>query len=676
MERRGHLAGREVDMIRAAVGVEDARPTADPSPLPSVRARVLARSFGRVEAVRDTTFEVGRGEIFGLVGPDGAGKTTLIQMLCGILTPTAGEASVLGFDTTREASRIAERVGYMSQEFSLYGGLSVAENIEFFADIRRVPPALRRDRAERVLDFSRLAGFEHRLARHLSGGMKKKLALATMLVHEPEILFLDEPTTGVDPLSRRDFWEIVFDFVGEGTTVIVATPYLDEAERCQRVALMHEGSILDLASPEALRRKLGGQMADIRATDQARALEALRRDPEVRDAQVFGGSIHALLDDTDAYRRVEQRLRAGDVQVDTARCIDPGLEDVFIALLGRGKAGGVQAEIPPLSGGDETAPAIEVDGLSRRFGDFLAVDDASFNVARGEIFGFLGPNGSGKSTTIRMLMGILAPSSGSARVAGLDVRREADRLRPLVGYMSQRFSLYEDLTAVENLDFFAGVYGIPRREQRLRRRWALDRVGLAGPVDIRVRDLSGGWKQRLALAAAIMHHPEVLLLDEPTSGVDPLSRRQFWDLIFAFADAGVTVLITTHYMDEAERCQRIALLRAGRIRAVGTPAELRRRVAGKLVEVEVEDRMGGLRAARRIPGVRLASLRGSRLHILVDDAVELELERGLREQGHPPVSVAHVPLGMEDVFMALVGDEDQAAPGARDDGAVGSARAS
>ena len=621
---------------------------------PAIVAAGLGRRFGRIDALREVTVEIPRGEIFGLVGPDGAGKTTMIQMICGILTPTAGTASVLGFDTVREPARIAERVGYMSQEFSLYGGLSVAENIEFFADIRGVPRPLRRERSERLLRFSRLAGFEDRLARQLSGGMKKKLALATMLVHEPEILFLDEPTTGVDPVSRRDFWEIVFDFLDEGTTVVVATPYLDEAERCQRVALVHEGRLLEVASPDALKKSLGGQMAEIRSTHQVRALEALRRDPEVRDAQVFGRSIHALLEDTASYRRVEQRLRDQGLPIDTARCIEPSLEDVFIAALGRGRARGRAIDLPATLPGDDVRPAIEVRGLTRRFGDFLAVDDASFDVARGEIFGFLGPNGSGKSTTIRMLMGLLPPSGGSARVAGLDVRRDARRIRPLVGYMSQKFSLYDDLTAGENLDFFAGAYGVPRRERAARRQWALEAVALEVPSGTRVRDLSGGWKQRLALAAAIMHRPRILLLDEPTSGADPLSRRQFWDLIFAFADAGVTVLITTHYMDEAERCQRVALLQDGRIQAVGSPAELRGRVRGRLVEVALADRMGGLRAARRIAGVRQASLHGASLRLLIDDGLAPTLERQLREQGHQPTSISSVPLGMEDVFMAFV----------------------
>jgi len=351
---------------------------------PAIRVENLGRRYRRVEAVRDFDLEIRRGEIFGLVGPDGAGKTTLIQMLCGILDLTEGRASVLGFDTVRDAARIAERVGYMSQAFSLYGNLTVGENIEFFADIHGVTAARRRDRTERLLQFSRLTPFVDRLARHLSGGMQKKLALATTLIHDPEILFLDEPTTGVDPISRRDFWQIVFDFLREGVTVVVATPYLDEAERCERVALVHQGRLLALDTPAALKRQLGGRMAEIWTDEQGAALAALRADPEVRDAQIFGTSVHALLQDVEAYRRVEARLHATGAEIDGARCIEPSLEDVFLARLGNAGRAAPAIGRPPMvmgSGPHVTGtPAIAVDGLTRRFGDFVAVGGISFSV--------------------------------------------------------------------------------------------------------------------------------------------------------------------------------------------------------------------------------------------------------------------------------------------------------
>ena len=617
--------------------------------------------------MRGVDLDVRRGEIFGVVGPDGAGKTTLIQMLCGILDPTAGSARVLGYDTVREAARLGERLGYMSQVFSLYGTLSVAENIRFFADLRFIPERARRERTERLLRFSRLEPFVDRLARQLSGGMQKKLALATTLVHDPEILFLDEPTTGVDPVSRRDFWEIVFDFLREGVTVFVATPYLDEAERCQRVALMHEGRILAVDTPAALRSGLGGQMLAIATPEPDRLVAALRARPEVRDAQIFGRGVHTLLADPAAREPLEAALRAAEIPVQAVRPIEPSLEDVFIALIG-GKQAPPPVPIPISTPASRPAAApglvtssadrphvVEVQALTRRFGSFVAVDELSFTIHPGEVFGFLGPNGSGKSTTIRMLTGILPPSAGTGLVGGFDIAREADRIKPILGYMSQRFSLYNDLTTGENLDFFAGIYGVPAAERAERKRAVLEMVGLAGRDGARTSSLPGGWKQRLALAAAIMHRPRIVMLDEPTSGVDPLSRRVFWDLIFDLARSGVTILVTTHYMDEAERCDRVALIARGKMLALGSPAELKTEVGGTMFEVGVREPFLAMRAARSGPGVRQASLYGATLHVLLEpDAPPEALRDYLVAAGHAVDSFAPVPLSMEDVFTNLV----------------------
>ena len=674
-----HEPAVEVSTTPAVVG--PAPPTGDVA----IRAAALERRFGGVHAVRGVDLDVRRGEVFGVVGPDGAGKTTLIQMLCGILDPTAGRASVLELDTVRDAARLGARIGYMSQAFALYGTLSVAENIEFFADLRFVPPERRRERTERLLRFSRLEPFVGRLARQLSGGMQKKLALATTLLHDPAILFLDEPTTGVDPVSRRDFWEIVFDFVGGGVTVFVATPYLDEAERCQRVALMHEGRILAVDTPGALRQRLVGVMAEVSGHAQAAMLAALRADPEVRDAQVFGRTIHARLPEAAALARVEARLRTAGAGPAAARLVEPSLEDVFVGLLYQAGAGdGPHDPSPPsppvpqeadtrthvtangvTASSVAAASAIEVDELTRRFGDFVAVDRLSFAIRQGEVFGFLGPNGSGKSTTIRMLTGILRPTGGRALVAGVDVARDAQRVKPRLGYMSQRFSLYDDLTAAENLEFFAGVYGVPERQRADRAAWAMALAGLAGREGVRAGALSGGWKQRLALAAAIVHRPRIVLLDEPTSGVDPLSRRRFWDLIFALAGSGVTILVTTHYMDEAERCDRVALIARGQLLALGTPDELRARVAGRMVEATVGDPFAALRTARTVPGVLQATLHGTRLRALLDaePGVPDALRAGLAAAGHPVATLRPVPLSMDDVFAALVERTAPAAAG-------------
>jgi ABC-2 type transport system ATP-binding protein len=511
--------------------------------------------------------------------------------------------------------------------------------------------------------------------------------LATTLVHDPEILFLDEPTTGVDPVSRRDFWEIVFDFLRDGVTIVVATPYLDEAERCERVALMHDGRLLDVDAPAALKAQLGGRMVEVRTQQQTQALDALRQDREVRDAQRFGRSIHALLTETAAYRRVDDRLRANGIAIESVRPIEPGLEDVFVALLGEdantassdspnptARSTGRRPASPRSQPEQQTTPigpvgepVIDVQGLTRRFGDFVAVDSVSFTVSQGEVFGFLGPNGSGKSTTIRMLTGILAPSGGRARLAGFDAAGDARRIRPLLGYMSQRFSLYSELTVSENLDFFAGLYGVRLRERQANRDRALEIVGLDTRASALAGDLPGGHRQRLALAAAVLHRPRILLLDEPTSGVDPLSRRKFWDLIFEMAGQGVTVLVTTHYMDEAERCHRVAILEGGQMIATGAPDELRTAVGGRMVEVAVPRTVAALRAAREAPHVRQVTLHGAALHVLLSeesDTAVAALRDHLLRAGHEPGTIAPASLTMEDVFAALV-DQRSAAAWAR-----------
>ncbi len=631
-----------------------------------IRADALRRHFGSVEAVRDISLEIPRGEIFGIVGPDGAGKTTLIQMLCGILDPTSGTGSVLDFDIVRDAARIAERVGYMSQVFSLYGDLSVGENLDFFADIRFVPPEKRRARIEQLLRMTRLEPFTARLARNLSGGMQKKLALATMLVHDPEVLFLDEPTTGVDPVSRRDFWEIVSDFLREGVTVVVATPYMDEAERCARVGLMHGGRLLAVDSPGALKRRLDGRMIEVWTPVPGAVLERVRRDPAVRDAQIFGRAVHVLVSRDETSHGIGRRLADSGAPIEAIRDIEPTLEDVFVGLLGGTREAhapapeaGAQAPEAPALPRNNAGPAIRVAGLERRFGAFVAVAGISFSVSRGEVFGFLGPNGSGKSTTMRMLTGILPPTDGTAEVAGLDVTREPERIRPQLGYVSQKFSLYNDLTTAENLDFFAGLYGVPARERSDRMAWALRAVGLESLQGSRTGDLSGGWKQRLALASAILHRPPILMLDEPTSGVDPLSRRVFWDLITSLADGGVTVLVSTHYMDEAERCHRVALMNAGRIVAIGTPGELRDAVGGRMFEIEVHQPLAALQAARNGPGVLQTTLYGTRLHALLAAGDPEILRSHLEAAGHPVQFINTVPLSMEDVFVALIERNDE-----------------
>ena len=472
----------------------------------------LSKRFDTLTAVDGLTLSVARGELFGLVGSDGAGKTTTLRMLSGVMDATDGELRVLGCSGD-DLTAVQGHIGYMSQRFGLYPDLSVAENIRFYADLFGVESNERKARTERLLAFSGLAPFEGRLAGRLSGGMKQKLGLCCALIHKPELLLLDEPTNGVDPVSRRDFWKILTDLKTEGVTIIVATAYLDEAARCDRVGLLHNGQLIACGTPAELTGSGAVSLDDL-------VIGKIGGDPSAS-------------------------LRARSNIIDTRK---PG-------------------EVEP--------PAVSLSQLSKQFGDFTAVDRVSLTVPRGQIFGFLGPNGAGKSTTIRMLCGILTPTSGEGRVAGFDIASQPELIKENIGYMSQRFSLYEDLTVEENIAFYAGVYRLPAARRKQRTEWVIEMAGLTDRRGSNAGQLSGGWRQRLALGCAILHEPPIVFLDEPTSGVDPLSRRKFWELIYSLAESGVTVFVTTHYMDEAENCDRLALIYRGELIAVGTPLELK-----------------------------------------------------------------------------------------------------
>ena len=635
-----------------------------------ITTRSLAKTYGfgarKAEAVRGIDLEVRRGEIFGLVGPDGAGKTTTMQMLCGILTPTRGEAIVADINVIKNPSGLGGRIGYMSEGFTLYSSLSVRENIDFFADLYRVPLEEREQRIGDLLRFTHLDKAAGRRAEHLSGGMKKKLALACALTYSPQVLFLDEPTTGVDPVSRRDFWLLLNDFLEQGITVFVSTPYMDEAERFHRVALMHKGKIIACDTPAALRSSLNGEMLDLLARPQREALSRLRIHPRASHVQVFGERLHLLVaNPQDDLPVLKADLSKNNIQVSEVRETTPSLEDVFVAKLEKETVSGApQTVVNDLLSAvhrPSSDIAVNVTDLTKTFGDFTAVDRVSFRVKEGEIFGFLGPNGSGKTTTIRMLCGLLPPTSGSGMVAGRDVLTQQNTIKPEIGYMSQKFSLYSDLTVEENLDFYAGVYGLRNSRLEARKRWALEMAGLTGREGAMTRDLSGGWKQRLALGCSILHEPSVLFLDEPTSGVDPVSRRTFWDLIYSLSARGVTIFVTTHYMDEAEHCNTLGLIYNGRLIAHGSPASLRSNMrAGQMLEVSCPAPLRALRRVKEIDGVLGAGLYGDRVHILVEDAshLMLDIESAFASEGHPAQHIAPIPFSLEDLFVTFIEMEE------------------
>lgn len=540
----------------------------------------LHKSFGSVQALRDISLRVPRGTLTALVGPDGAGKTTLLRLVAGLLGPGAGTLSVLGIDVAAQPQAVQDRISYMPQRFGLYEDLSVQENLDLYADLHGVPPDERRQRFARLLDMTDLARFTARPAGKLSGGMKQKLGLACTLVRSPELLLLDEPTVGVDPLSRRELWQIVQQLVDEEQlSVIVSTSYMDEAERCAQVCVMHEGRILATGTPASIRSMADGLCFTAAPAhgEAARALQARLLDlpAAIIDAVPEGGEVRYVLRPGAAPGVLQAALAGSEPHAADAR-----LEDGFMMILREGAPVTAATPAATLAAGSSAAPAaagpvIEVHDLVRKFGDFTAVASTSFSVQRGEIFGLLGPNGAGKTTTFRMLCGLLPASSGTLQVAGVNLRTARAAARARIGYVAQKFSLYGNLTVEENLNFFGGAYGLygVRLKQRIAN--MLDQFHLRGTEARASGDLPGGFRQRLAMAAGLLHEPDILFLDEPTSGADPLARREFWRRITALSEAGVTIIITTHFMEEAEYCDRIVIQDAGKVLALGTPAQVR-----------------------------------------------------------------------------------------------------
>lgn len=537
-----------------------------------------AKAFGRVAALKGVSAIARPGHLTGLVGPDGAGKTTLLRMIAGLLRPDAGHIRVCGHDTVRDQDILPVITGYMPQRFGLYEDLSVIENMRLYAELRALPGSERDTVFSRLLAFTRLEPFTSRLAGRLSGGMKQKLGLACALMARPKVLLLDEPGVGVDPVSRQDLWRMVGELTDDGMAVIWSTAYLDEAEQCAHVVLLNEGRLEYEGPPDALTRKLDGRSVRMEfANGDRRLLLSQALDlPGVTDGVIQGRAIRLVLreaadrGDLDAFATEHQ----GNL-----RSVPPRFEDAFVDLLGGGP--GAHSEIA-----ERMSPvhldhdiAVSCRHLTRKFGVFKATDDVSFDVKQGEIFGLLGPNGAGKSTTFKMLCGLLKPSGGTAHVVGLDIARAASAAKARLGYMAQKFSLYGLLSVRQNLAFAAGVYGLTGRLKRERIAEMVGTFDLDKYLDAAPNDLSLGYKQRLALACALMHRPAVLFLDEPTSGVDPITRREFWTHINGLVRKGVTIMVTTHFMDEAEYCDRVALMYDARLIALDTPDALKRSIA-------------------------------------------------------------------------------------------------
>lgn len=542
----------------------------------------LIHQFNGKTALSHINTSIKRGMITGIVGPDGAGKTTLIRLLAGLLQPSNGQIRVDNLDPISDAPKLRPQLGYMPQKFGLYEDLTVQENLDLYAELCDLRNAARQTRFQQLLAFTDLARFTDRPAGKLSGGMKQKLGLACTLLGSPRVLLLDEPSVGVDPISRRELWKMVRELVDDGITVIWSTSYLDEAELCGEVLLMNEGQLVYNGTPQQLIARMQGRSVQLRhiAGSKRAVLKKVLHLPFVMDGVIQGNALRFVLKETGqatdlanavAYFKVGKQARVVEVK--------PSLEDAFIDILGGGPGGeSVLANHMPhtaLDASIDQNAVIEAHQLTRTFGDFTATDHVNFQVKRGEIFGLLGPNGAGKSTTFKMMCGLLKPTSGSAKVMGIDLKKSASLARSKLGYMAQKFALYGSLTVEQNLHFFSGIYGLHGTKQRDTMNDMVRVFNLEPYLTTRVDTLPLGFKQRLALSCAIMHQPPLLFLDEPTSGVDPITRREFWAHINGLVEKGVTVMVTTHFMDEAEYCDRIGLIYRGRTIAAGTPDELK-----------------------------------------------------------------------------------------------------
>ncbi|KDM56552.1 ATP-binding cassette domain-containing protein [Acinetobacter nosocomialis] len=536
------------------------------------------KKLADTKAIDDLDMQINKGELTALVGPDGAGKTTLLRLVAGLYKSTSGSLNVLGFDIDKNPQAVQDRISYMPQRFGLYEDLSVQENLNLYADLHGVPKDVRSQRFKRLLEITDLTQFIQRPAGKLSGGMKQKLGLACTLVRSPELLLLDEPSVGVDPLSRRDLWTIIEQLVQEeNLSVIISTAYMDEAEKCDYVYIMYEGKILKQGSPEQLKEIAHGQTWKVKLSEQIKA--------RTLQAQLLGNSVD-IIDAVPKGEQVNFISRQKELSTDillqglVAHRRSAELEDTFMMLLQQTQKQRKLVSVPEQNFQLEQnnnlksqQPVIVVKDLVRNFGDFTAVANTSFDVKRGEIFGLLGPNGAGKTTTFRMLCGLLPASSGYLEVAGKNLRTARAEARGKVGYVSQKFALYSNLTVLENLKFFGGAYGLTGKKLNQQIDNALEQYDLK--PHIKSGDLPGGYKQRLSMAAALLHEPEILFLDEPTSGIDPLTRRSFWYSIGELANQGITIIITTHFMEEAEYCDRIAIQDAGKLLALGSPQQVR-----------------------------------------------------------------------------------------------------
>jgi ABC-2 type transport system ATP-binding protein len=618
-----------------------------------VESRALSKSYGSLKALDAIDFDVHPGEIFGFIGADGSGKTTAFRIIAGVLQHDSGEVKVLG--TTPRAAR--PQVGYLTQPFSLYMDLSVDENLGYAGGLREVPPDDYKARREKYFKLFDMDRFTDRLAGRLSGGMKQKLALTCALIAGPALLLLDEPTTGVDPVTRRDFWDALTSLATDGMSIVVATPYLDEAERCHRVALMEQGKIYDIDSPVRFRSKMGMTRLEVKVEPLGKAEDLLAASPEASDVQRFGDRLDIMAAKPDAAEAdLQQRAKDNGLKITQIVRSSPTLENAFVGQLR--KMRGVH-EIPhfpkPTAEEGEKNVVIGAKDLNKIYGKFQAVKNFQLEVRNGEIYGLLGANGAGKTTSIKIICGLQDPTSGSVTLMGKSKGLRAAAVRSRIGYMSQKFALYDDLTIGENLDFYARLYGVNESVREDRKKWVLELSELKGESGMLTKSLPGGWKQRVAFGAAVMHEPDAIFLDEPTSGVDPLARRAMWRMINEFADRGAGILVVTHYLEEAEQCNRLGFMVAGEIIADGSPTEVKSNMKGSLSEMETDHPNLAQSVLKKKFGASRVSLFGDRIHLVTEtEEQKRESAQVLEQAGVKVLTDKKVPFSLEDVFISLI----------------------
>jgi ABC-2 type transport system ATP-binding protein len=629
-----------------------------------VKSKGLEKIFRNgTRALESVDLEVVEGELFGLIGPDGAGKTTTLKILAGVLEPSSGQVTVLD-GPPRDARH---SVGFLTQHFSLYSDLTIYENLEYEAGLRGITQDVFAERAEKYLKELNLFQFSDRLAGNLSGGMKQKLSLCCCLLSQPRVLLLDEPSAGLDPLSRRELWQHLFSVTREGMTTIVATPYMDEAELCSRVALIQEGSIHEVGSPRELKDALGMKRLEVTIADPVEAQRLLSEKTDSSsflDVYSFGDRINVVAKDVEvAEKEIHERLKTQKLKPSAIQIMAPTLDDVFsFRLRERGVKETTPAPLPrlKLAGTDLNNKveqyAVKAEGLRKTFQNFQAVKKLDLKIRYGEIYGLLGANGAGKTTTIKMLCGLQKPTSGRVTIGGEQDDLRSNGLRKRLGYMSQKFTLYDALTVIENLKFYAAIYEIPYDRRKEKIDWAIEACGLAGKEKELVGSLPRGWKQRIAFGASVMHEPEILFLDEPTAGVDPIARRQIWSMIRDLTRSGTAIIVTTHYLEEAEYCNTLGFLADGTMVAQGSPSEIKRSQAGKVLAVSTEKPYETFAALLGVFYQWQVSLFRDVVHVFIEesDGEVLKIKTRLREAGIKIQSIEAIPLSLEDVFVSIV----------------------